>query len=738
MDDFRDYQGLVPYPVVFPDADEGVVGLTLPTKMGKAKAGEYHCLEAYCVDPGCDCRRVVLLVFNDKKKRVAVIEFGFDPDDPMAGPYLSEFEKQSAAAPDLLRVFVELINNNPDWLKAMYRHYKAVRKRVDGHAYRGRPFPKPGAVGRFIKPPEVEDAFQAFQDLLQASVRTPPVGKGRKKAAAPPQESLFPEEAQTKGIADWVNRYHDTMPFDGHGARQTELRLYLYAHEEAAEDLAAWLAAEAEMEAGDARLEAGLQLLRDVLEILRIDLERNRNGSSQRMERWQMALAQGVFAPGVDPNLGARVTQELLDARVEILPLLHEANSRRMFSGLDADSDLIADPEQALLELLGEMEEEQGGVTPHDLFEAILQMMAVGDAEAQTVLCRLMLGMAHPVIRQAAVLMLFHPMAEVRAGVAQVLAEVDGRCLTPEILRRLIVARNWFPENLRAKIDLAVANARRARVECAPMAKQAAMTVYASTLDGAMAQAFYAVVPQGKDFIACSIMPKKGFGVADAFVTELGGKRKRDEFLAMLSHETGAVEVSADYLHLRICQALADGAGQGKVPCHWLVAIAERLGCDQWRAVSLDVEAELARLRAELERRGERFLSERYRQQALDASELWPEEQPFAWSWFEDDAEVDALVNKIQGKKRRPESARCMVAIVEKILQPRRAQWLERLVLTALWLKAAKKPPVPWEQMVHVAEAVADASVPLIEIPLMVMIAGHSFGAYMGRLEEGR
>jgi hypothetical protein len=56
-------------------------------------------------------------------------------------------------------------------------------------------------------------------------------------------------------------------------------------------------------------------------------------------------------------------------------------------------------------------------------------------------------------------------------------------------------------------------------------------------------------------------------------------------------------------------------------------------------------------------------------------------------------------------------------------------------VLTALWLKSARKPPVPWEQMYYVAEAVADEQVLLEEIPLMVSIAWHSFGAFMGRQE---
>jgi hypothetical protein len=414
------------------------------------------------------------------------------------------------------------------------------------------------------------------------------------------------------------------------------------------------------------------------------------------------------------------------------------AQSRRLscrgLAGLDADPDFVADPGQAMLDLLGELEAE-GAATPHEFFETVLQMMAVGDAEVQVNLCRLMLEVEHPVVREAAVLMLFHPHAEVRAGVAQVLAKIDGQTLTPASLRRLIVARNWFPEALRGGIDQAIANARRARVECAPLPKRVEMTVYASAVDGAMAQTFQVVVPEGKGFLCCSVMPKRGAGVADAFPIPLAGKRERNELLAMLRQETGAVEVSLDYLDRRICQALADGVEQDKVPCHWLVAIAERLGRDQWKAVPLDPTAELTGLRAELDRRGDRFATERYRRQALEASAAWAEDQPFAWSWFEDDAKVDAVVQKALGKKRRPDSDRCIDAILKKIIQPRRASWLERLVLTALWLKAAKKPPVPWEQMVHIAVAVADETLPLDEIPLMVMIAGHSFGAWMGRQE---
>ncbi len=372
---------MVPYPLLFPDAEEGVVGLSLPRKAGKAKAGEYAFIEAYCVEEGCDCRRTAILVANSKGKRLATIEFGFDPDEPLAGPFLNASEKQAAGAEDLLQIFVEAINDNPDWLKGMHRRYKQVRKKMDGHAYRGEPFPKPGTVERVIKPPEGENPFGAFESLLKAAARTPPVGRRRK-----PQDSPAVE-----GMASWVERYLDEIPFELHGARQTELRDYLHAQELAAEDLAGQLVACFDQDNEDARLEAALRLLRDVLEILRVDLERRRPEAARRMERWQKALARHVFAQGVEPQLGAMVTQELLGARIEILPVLHEANNRRMLAGLDADPDFVADPEQAMRGLLEELEEEGAG-TPHEFFEAILQMMAVGNVEVQVNLCRLMLG----------------------------------------------------------------------------------------------------------------------------------------------------------------------------------------------------------------------------------------------------------------------------------------------------------------------------------------------------------
>jgi len=48
-----------------------------------------------------------------------------------------------------------------------------------------------------------------------------------------------------------------------------------------------------------------------------------------------------------------------------------------------------------------------------------------------------------------------------------------------------------------------------------------------------------------------------------------------------------------------------------------------------------------------------------------------------------------------------------------------------------------KKPPLPWHRMFHVAEALADLSLPLKEIPLMQSVAELSLAAYFGRRGEG-
>jgi hypothetical protein len=169
-----------------------------------------------------------------------------------------------------------------------------------------------------------------------------------------------------------------------------------------------------------------------------------------------------------------------------------------------------------------------------------------------------------------------------------------------------------------------------------------------------------------------------------------------------------------------------------------LAHVAEVLGKDQWKAISFDARSELARMRAELERKAPELLADKSRKMALNDSADWCGELHFADSWFEDDAEVDKVIATVLKKKRHKVEAEwsAVCAVIESILEKRRTIWLERLTLNALWLKSAKRSPLPWHQMFHLAETVADTTFPLAEIPLMESIAIQSMGAYLSRRED--
>ena len=53
--------------------------------------GTYGLIESFCPDPACDCRRVMLnIACKEQLERgyLTTINYGFDRDDDMAGPFL--------------------------------------------------------------------------------------------------------------------------------------------------------------------------------------------------------------------------------------------------------------------------------------------------------------------------------------------------------------------------------------------------------------------------------------------------------------------------------------------------------------------------------------------------------------------------------------------------------------------------------------------------------------------------
>lgn len=739
-----------PFYHIIPAADKPTMTLALTRKKGGIPRGRYSFIEYYCTEPGCDCRRVLLIVFNENVVPKAVINFGFDQDNPFSGPYLDTSNKQSPFAHHLLDHFVHALNSNPEWLERLYLQYRLVREKVEGKRYSGKPFPKPGQlVYRVTPPPDLEaEIEQSLKELRASSQCSLSSRKGRKRGST--GSAVFSEEsasatrkappAAAKGIAALVGRYAKLGimgPIAKLSAARDALRRYLLKNAGAGDELAALLPALCRQSPeDDEKIDAALQLLHDSLHLLQQELEKGRPGAQLRMEELQKALAQRVFIENEDLDLCAAVSSILVNSGAEILPVLREAHTVMMQEGA-ARSDLDDLPGEELMAGICRCLDSMGLTSPFEGVQALLELFTLNEPEMQTALIGEMLHAEDVMLREISALMLFNPEPEVRLGVSQLLAALDGSSITPDTLRRLIVSRNWFPEEIRRNVDQAISAARKARVECAPLPKAPAITIYASPIDGSGAQSFQVVVRDGKKHFSCSILLKQGVGVADAFEIEFNSKRELQDFLGRLNTEAFFMPSSLEYLDLRICQALDDGLRHGQAPSFYLVRIAEVLGSDRWNPARLDAAAIIERLRQTLASHSPKLLSEQEYALSLQDLEEWHQYEPIFGSWFEDHPSLQTEIEAARGDRKTLTPAVAIAGILN-LLEKRRELWLERIVVDTLWFKAWEKAPFAWHRIFHLASAVADSSIPLKDIPFMVSVARLSYEAYKSRSKGSR
>jgi len=110
-------------------------------------AGNYTFVELYCTDPGCDCRRVMFHVVDefDPNKEFAKIGWGWECRkhyaqwmrtddekmiDELVGPNIESMQRQSAIAPELLRVCKKVLLKDELYVERIKRHYSMFRKKI--------------------------------------------------------------------------------------------------------------------------------------------------------------------------------------------------------------------------------------------------------------------------------------------------------------------------------------------------------------------------------------------------------------------------------------------------------------------------------------------------------------------------------------------------------------------------------------------------------------------------------
>lgn len=117
------------------------------TRTSDLPEGEYGFIELYCDEPGCDCRRVTIVVLRPHTgwKVWATLSYGWesldfyqkwantpDPLDPLEwqGPYLDPLAEQTQYAPMLLDLF-KVILRSAAYRKRLKNHYQLFRAAME-------------------------------------------------------------------------------------------------------------------------------------------------------------------------------------------------------------------------------------------------------------------------------------------------------------------------------------------------------------------------------------------------------------------------------------------------------------------------------------------------------------------------------------------------------------------------------------------------------------------------------
>lgn len=455
------------------------------------------------------------------------------------------------------------------------------------------------------------------------------------------------------------------------------------------------------------------------LEVLRYGIERARPEAAASVA----AVTARVRALAAEGKLNSGtlllVLQQFVSARLDLDPdlqalmgeMMEQAPPPEMSPGAIDNflADLVRHFDGDAFAIHGQLAEQAAAVP--DTHRAGMAMALLGADDAA--------------LRQAGMGWLLDSSATTRREVATLLDQAAARGLVSgTMLRRMIALRNWLPDAERPALDAVVKACRLKGVEVMALSPAKIVEVVASGIDGSGAQSLFALVKEGRKHAVASLLVKQGIGVRDAWVSHGMTKGQAEGMLDHIGFQMQQFDTSIDYLYQALGHALSVNAQSGTLPPFGLVDFLETLGLATANPQPLPGDVLLARLVDAIPGRVRGPASVK---RALKASARWPDEYGFLDSWFEDGGDLDGLLG---GKKLSLQQRHALV--LDQYLPSRRVAWAQRLCWTAEMFRHDPENNADWLDFVLVAREVAGER-PLVEIPVMVMVAGISVEAWMAR-----
>lgn len=459
------------------------------------------------------------------------------------------------------------------------------------------------------------------------------------------------------------------------------------------------------------QLDAFASLVDRALHQLRIELRR---GDEDAAEFWQ--LVQELLAEALETSDKPILCHALLDslanqgfpvpeALTEKAAAWHE---KHYASEIGDAAESGADPEQKLRELF-----DQPGMQPSDIFGILKPQLQYLPADKLDTLYAGLLQMDNSTLREGLLHCLLHPRALVRERLLEQL-----RLLREPIgarqLNRLVMLRNWLPQEQAKQLDAVVRQQRKHNLPAAA-ASRGSLRIWASAPDGAGATAVIMCREKaGRHQLSGAIL-KENTGVLDCWQSPRLKKREADAGAREIQNQLPpCLLVGPEFLQQLLPHFLALNLRSGEMPEPELLDWLEALGGDLWQPQTLDIGDWLRGTEPELQGWD--------RDKAFKRLANWFEKHVHLLHWFENDA---ATIERAEGwllaEEPQPKHQ-----ILEELIQPHRPKWRDRFALMAIWAKSNLNKRGPhWQDFALLARA-ADTDQPVVELPILPAVAGQT------------
>lgn len=93
----------------------------------------------YCVDPSCDCNRVMIGLRDLKRpnETIASISYAFDRNDPDPGPYIDPTNPCTALGREIFPMVEHTLTTDAEYVARLKRHYKMMKDKSAGRPVSG-------------------------------------------------------------------------------------------------------------------------------------------------------------------------------------------------------------------------------------------------------------------------------------------------------------------------------------------------------------------------------------------------------------------------------------------------------------------------------------------------------------------------------------------------------------------------------------------------------------------------